>query len=193
MHTPMTLEQLQLACAAGDSFDYLYFWGHSRAPGAPVGKSCMSQWYPSVFTLDGIRYATAEHYMMAGKARLFDDAQALQRILAAPTPKEVKAIGREIHGFDEVLWCDNRQAIVVEGNLGKFSQDPELAQYLLGTAPRVLVEASPVDPVWGIGLAENDPQARTPATWRGPNLLGFALMQVRERLLSEPALVGAKA
>lgn len=193
MHIPMTIEQLQQACAAGERFDYLYFWGHSRALGAPVGKSCLSQWYPSVFTLDGTRYATAEHYMMAGKARLFDDADALQRTLAAPTPKEVKAIGREIRGFDETLWRESREAIVFAGNLGKFSQDPELAHYLLGTAPRVLVEASPVDPVWGIGLAENDPQSRTPATWRGPNLLGFALMQVRERLLSEPGLTRSEA
>lgn len=187
MNMPITVEQLQQACAAGDSFDYLYFWGHSRAAGAAVGKSCLSQWYPSAFSLAGIRYATAEHYMMAGKARLFGDGDALQRILAAHTPNEVKAIGREIRGFDEALWRESRQAIVFEGNLGKFSQNPELARYLLGTAPRVLVEASPVDPVWGIGLAEGDSNAHTPATWRGLNLLGFALMQVRECLLSEPS------
>lgn len=186
MNMPMTVEQLQQACAAGDRFDYLYFWGHSRAAGAPVGKSCLSQWYPSAFTLDGIHYATAEHFMMAGKARLFDDAEALERILAARTPNEVKAIGRQIRGFDEARWRESRQAIVFEGNLGKFSQDLELARYLLDTAPRVLVEASPVDLVWRIGLAEGDSNVRTPATWRGLNLLGFALMQVRERLLNEP-------
>ena len=123
--------------------------------------------------------------MMAGKARLFDDSEALQRILAARTLNEVKAIGREIRGFDEALWRENREAIVFAGNLGKFSQDPELARYLLSTAPCVLVEASPVDPVWGIGLAEGDPKAHAPATWRGLNLLGFALMQVRERLSKE--------
>jgi ribA/ribD-fused uncharacterized protein len=193
MNMPITVEQLQQACAAGDSFDYLYFWGHSRAAGAPVGKSCLSQWYPSAFTLAGICYATAEHYMMAGKARLFDDAEALQRILAACSPNEVKAIGREIRGFDEALWRESRQAIVFEGNLGKFSQNPELARYLLGTAPRVLVEASPVDPVWGIGLAEGDSNAHAPATWRGLNLLGFALMQVRECLLSEPGRLEREA
>lgn len=193
MRHPMTVEQLQQACTAGHRFDYLYFWGRSRAAGTPVGKSCLSQWYPSAFTLGGIRYATAEHYMMAGKARLFDDADALQRILAARIPNEVKAIGREIRGFDEALWRENRQAIVFEGNLGKFSQDPELARYLMGTAPRLLVEASPVDPVWGIGLAEGDANAHSPATWRGLNLLGFALMQVRECLLNEPGRLHSEA
>ncbi|WP_350447851.1 NADAR family protein [Pseudomonas solani] len=182
MNLPHSVEQLRERCAAGESFDYLYFWGHSSAPGAPLGKACFSQWFKSPFTQDGVRYATAEHWMMAGKARLFGDEQALERILAARTPADAKALGREVRGFDDARWRTHSFELVVEGNLGKFEQNPDMQRVLLGTGTKVLVEASPVDPVWGIGLAEADAAAREPATWRGLNLLGFALMQVRERL-----------
>lgn len=181
----MSLAELQQRCAAGEAFDYLCFWGHSRAVGAPVGKSCLSQWYPAGFSLDGIHYPTAEHYMMAGKARTFADQEALQRVLQAATPNAVKAVGRSIRGFDEARWVEVREAIVVAGNLAKFVQNPELGAWLLSTTGQVLVEASPVDAIWGIGLAEDHADARQPANWRGPNLLGFALMQVREQLLAQ--------
>ncbi|MHC3968565.1 NADAR family protein, partial [Pseudomonas aeruginosa] len=120
--------------------------------------------------------------MMAAKARLFDDSRLLERILAARSPGEAKALGREVAGFDEARWNAERVGIVIEGNLGKFGQNASLKKYLLGTADRVLVEASPVDAIWGIGLAASDPLAAEPATWQGLNLLGFALMEVRRRL-----------
>lgn len=182
MSLPLSVEQLRERCAAGDTFDYLYFWGHTSAPGAPLGKACFSQWFKSPFVLEGVRYATAEHWMMAGKARLFGDERALEAVLAARTPADAKAVGREVRGFDEARWLAARFDLVVAGNQAKFEQNAELRRVLLATAGRVLVEASPVDPVWGIGLAEADAAARTPATWRGLNLLGFALMAVRERL-----------
>lgn len=178
----MNLERLRQRCAAGESFKYLYFWGHRPAANDQVGKSCFSQWYEASFKLGGVRYASAEHYMMAAKARLFDDRKLLERILAARSLGEAKALGREVAGFDEALWSAERMGIVIEGNLGKFGQNASLKKYLLGTADRVLVEASPVDAIWGIGLAATDPQATEPAAWRGLNLLGFALMEVRRRL-----------
>jgi len=161
---------------------YVFFWGHTPAPDGSVTKSCFSQWWPAPFTIEGDTYATAEHFMMAAKARLFGDADAAQRVLAAKHPKQAKAIGREVHGFDEAIWLRERFALVVAGNEAKFRQHPALAEFLLGTGERVLVEASPVDRIWGIGLAADDPDAERPQNWRGLNLLGFALMEVRARL-----------
>ena len=71
---------------------------------------------------------------------------------------------------------------MVAGNLGKFDQNPDVRRFLLGTGSRELVEASPVDDIWGIGLAADDPHAQDPATWRGLNLLGRALVEVRAAL-----------
>ena len=164
---------------------WLFFWGHSTPEGA-VTKACLSQWYPAPFTHEGAAYPTAEHWMMAAKARLFRDADAHARVLAAPHPGEAKRIGREVRGFDEAAWADERYRIVVEGNVLKFAAHAPLRDFLLATGRRVLVEASPVDRVWGISLAADDPRAQDPGLWRGPNLLGFALMEARERLRHAP-------
>lgn len=159
---------------------YLCFWGHTQQ-GSAISKACLSQWYPAAFTVDGISYPTAEHWMMVGKARLFDPIW-IARILANPDPAAAKAFGRKIKNFDPSIWLQHRFDLVVQGNLAKFSQHPDLNAFLLATADHVLVEASPVDQIWGIGLAAEDPRAGDPAKWRGLNLLGFALMQVREQL-----------
>lgn len=179
--SPLSLDQLVAAVGAGARFDYLCFWGHRTKPGQ-VGKSCFSQWYPAGFELDGRRYATAEHWMMAGKARLFGDDAIAARILASEDPAEAKALGREIAGFDQARWAERRYALVRDGNLAKFAQNPALGAFLLATGDQVLVEASPVDAVWGIGLAADHADATRPERWRGLNLLGFALMDVRARL-----------
>ena len=162
--------------------DYLYFWGHTPAQPQVPDKSCFSQWFPSPFSLAGVTYATAEHYMMVGKARLFADEAIAAQMLAAPTPDAVKGLGRRVRAFDHAVWEAHRFDLVVAGNVAKFGQHPALAGYLLGTGTRVLVEASPVDAVWGIGLAADDRRATDPAAWPGLNLLGFALMRVRATL-----------
>jgi ribA/ribD-fused uncharacterized protein len=120
--------------------------------------------------------------MMAEKARLFGDEACRAQIIDTASPADVKALGREVHGFDEERWVENRFEIAVRGNIAKFSQNPELRDWLVGTAPMVLVEASPVDTIWGIGLAADDKRASDPVKWRGLNLLGFALMKARDRL-----------
>ncbi|MER6957660.1 MULTISPECIES: NADAR family protein [unclassified Streptomyces] len=176
------LEALVRAVRAGARIKYLHFWGHRPQPDGRVGASCLSQWWPSPFVVDGVPYATAEHWMMAQKARLFEDAEAEKRALAAGHPSQAKKAGRLVRGFDEAIWERERLRIVVEGSVHKFASDPALRSFLLGTGDRVLVEASPVDRVWGIGLSANDEAAMTPEHWRGQNLLGFALMQARERL-----------
>ncbi|MFI6934490.1 NADAR family protein [Streptomyces sp. NPDC050287] len=172
---------------AGARIKYLHFWGHRPRPDGRIGASCLSQWWPSPFTVDGVTYATAEHWMMARKARLFEDAEAERRVLAAGHPAEAKKAGRQVRGFDQAVWERERFGIVVEGNVHKFASDPELREFLLNTGERILVEASPVDLVWGIGLAADDPAAQDPERWRGPNLLGFALIKARERLRADLA------
>lgn len=175
-------EALVRAVRAGAKIKYLHFWGHRARADGRVGASCLSQWWPSPFTVDGVEYGTAEHWMMARKAQLFGDAEAERRVLAAEHPSLAKKAGRLVRGFDEAIWERERFSIVVEGSIHKFAADTSLRDYLLGTADRVLVEASPVDRVWGIGLATTDEAATDPERWQGANLLGFALMEARERL-----------
>ncbi|GHE07554.1 hypothetical protein GCM10010339_52750 [Streptomyces alanosinicus] len=176
------VEALISEVRAGARVKYLHFWGHRPRPDGTIGASCLSQWWPSPFVVDGVTYATAEHWMMAGKARLFEDAEAERRALAAGHPAEAKKAGRLVKGFDAAIWERERFRIVVEGSVHKFAADDALRAFLLGTGDRVLVEASPVDRVWGIGLAADDAAAADPERWRGPNLLGFALMEAREVL-----------
>jgi ribA/ribD-fused uncharacterized protein len=166
----------------GGQARYLYFWGHRPSTDGTIIKSCFSQWFEASFEVDGTQYPTAEHLMMAEKARLFSDDDVLQRILVATTPGAAKALGREIKNFEESTWLAHRWQIVVAANYAKFSQNLKLREFLLNTADRVLVEASPVDSIWGIGLAADDPAAGNPNTWNGLNLLGFVLMHVREQL-----------
>ncbi len=182
VHEVRDREALAALVAGGTRPRYLMFWGHRPRPDGSVGPSCLSQWWPAPFTVDGVRYPTAEHWMMAGKARLFGDERSAAQVLAAGHPNQAKALGRQVRGFDEELWARHRWDLVVEGNVAKFGQHPALRDFLLGTGSRVLVEASPLDRVWGIGLAADDERAADPARWQGLNLLGFALMETRSRL-----------
>ena len=134
------------------------------------------------FKADGESYASAEHFMMAEKARLFGDMATRRAILSTTKPGAAKALGRTIAGFDEAKWEASRFQTVVVGNLFKFGGDAALKEYLLETGDKVLVEASPVDRIWGIGLAADDPCAEQPEHWHGLNLLGFALMCARDML-----------
>lgn len=177
-----TLDELIAAEQAGRSLRYLYFWGHQPALDGGVGPGCLSQWWPATFTEDGHAFASAEHYMMAHKAWLFGDDDAASAILAAGHPGEAKKLGRTVKGFDEQTWNTHRFDIVVRGSVAKFGQHDSLKEFLLGTSGRVLVEASPHDRIWGIGLVASDSRAASPATWEGLNLLGFALMTAREML-----------
>ncbi|WP_040795255.1 NADAR family protein [Nocardia higoensis] len=168
--------------ARGEQVKYQFFWGHQPKPNRSVGQECLSQWWPSAFEVDGFCFRTAEHFMMWSKARMFGDERAAELVLAAEHPGEAKKIGRMIAGFDEKLWEERRFEVVVAGSVAKFGSDDQLSAYLTGTRDRVLVEASPVDSIWGIGLAANDPAVAEPAAWPGLNLLGFALMAARDVL-----------
>ena len=174
-------EQLLDYVNRGNKVKYLYFWGH-QPPASGVSKSCFSQWYLSPFNVNGIEYQTAEHFMMAEKARLFNDEASAKKAIAAKNPGEAKKAGRNVKHFDESIWLKHRFSIVVSANHYKFSQDGALKDYLLSTGKRVLVEASPVDKIWGIGLAADNEACQNPNLWKGLNLLGFALMEARNLL-----------
>ena len=120
--------------------------------------------------------------MMAAKARLFGDEGRLVQILHSPTPGEAKAHGREVRGFSSDIWDRECIAIVSEGSIAKFGSTPAMREYLIGTGHRVLVEASPRDRIWGIGMGRDNPAVERPSQWRGRNLSGFALMQARAAL-----------
>lgn len=161
---------------------YLYFWGHTPKVAGQIDGICFSQWYFAPFVIDDMIYPTAEHYMMAQKALLFGDNGIFHQIIHAKHPKQAKDLGRQVSNFDEKTWNKKRVDIVMTGNLAKFSQHNDLKTFLLNTGKRILVEASPVDKIWGVGLAQDDDRIHNPLTWQGLNLLGFALMNVRDKL-----------
>jgi ribA/ribD-fused uncharacterized protein len=179
----LDLQELKLRISKGQRFSYLMFWGHRSSPDGRITKTCLSQWFESPFELNGEIYQTSEHWMMASKARLFGDHEVSMQILKASDPQTAKELGRAVKNFDDRIWKANRRRLVTEGNIAKFEQNEQLKSFLLSTCGIVLVEASPVDSIWGIGLIADDERAKDPMMWQGENLLGFALMDVREKLL----------
>ena len=176
---PWLIEKIQM----GKTPKFLFFWGHQPGKDGQITASCFSQWWESSpFVVEGITYTSAEHWMMAEKARLFTDEEMRQRILQTESAAEAKKLGRLVRNFDEARWTAARWEIVVQGNRAKFQEHRALGAFLIQTGDRVLVEASPFDRIWGIGMGKNHPDAATPARWKGLNLLGFALMQVRAEL-----------
>ena len=159
----------------------IYFWKHIPEP-KKMTAACFSQWYDCYFEVDGIPYHTTEQYMMASKARLFGDEEVLHEIMEARHPHDYKKLGRTIRNFDPKLWDARKYSIVVEGNKAKFSQNPDIMEYMLSTGDAILAEASPYDNIWGIGIDRETAMKESVEQWRGENLLGFALMEVRDWL-----------
>lgn len=157
--------------------DFVFFWRHT---GDPV--ACFSQWYPCHFVVDGTRYNCAEQFMMAEKASVFNDKEIWAEIMASDDPSVIKKLGRRVRSFDSSIWNSHCIDIVRKGNVAKFGQNPKLREILLSTGDKILVEASPYDRIWGIGLDADEPGARSPKLWKGENRLGFILMEVREVL-----------
>lgn len=176
-----TVKELVELCVRGTRPEYLFFWGHTPKSSS-ADKSCLSNWFSSKFSVGDESFPTTEHYMMAEKARLFNDTENLAQIIVSKSPGEAKKLGRLVNGFEENIWLEHRFSIVVKGNFYKFSQNDELKAFLLSTGTKVIVEASPRDRIWGIGMGQNNPSAGSPTAWKGLNLLGFALMEVRKRL-----------
>jgi ribA/ribD-fused uncharacterized protein len=141
-----------------------------------------SQWWPSEFTIDGVTYTHAEQYMMAEKARMFKDDEAFKRIMGTISPRKQKLYGRSVEGFNKAQWDHAATDIVYLGNKAKFTQNPDLLKELMATDGMLLVEASPTDTIWGIGLAEGSPGIEDRYNWRGTNWLGLVLTKLREDL-----------
>lgn len=139
-----------------------------------------SQWKRCSFVEDGVKFNCAEQYMMYHKAKLFGDNGIAKQILESTNPKEQKQLGRLVSNFDANIWNEHKYEIVKRGNTLKFSQNPSMKKELMSTRTSILVEASPYDRVWGIGIGELDNRRFNPSNWRGENLLGFALTEVRE-------------
>ena len=177
-----SLDWLKEELEKGLQPDYLFFWGHTQKKDSIIDKSCFSQWFVSPFSVNGTLYPTAEHWMMVKKAELFNDDKILKEILEAGKPAVAKELGRKISNFNAEKWNVFSYTIIVEGNKNKFSQHGALKTFLQNTGNKVLVEASPTDTIWGIGLSQNDADAMNPFKWKGTNLLGFALMEVRDEL-----------
>lgn len=163
--------------------EFVFFWQVDAD--SEERREYLSQWYPAEFVVEDITYLTAEHYMMAEKARIFGDDGIRNAILRTYSPETVKKLGRMVRGFDSSIWEKHRLDVVLRGNEAKFRQNPALKQYLLGTGDKILVEASPCDEIWGVGLGEDDPRITDPRQWKGLNLLGFALMVTRMNLRLE--------
>ncbi|MEP4050887.1 MAG: NADAR family protein [Litorimonas sp.] len=174
------LEWLRSEMSSGTRQKFVYFWGHRGRADKQLTKACFSQWWTSSFEVEGCRYATAEHWMMAEKARLFRAEDICAEILKSDDPGKAKALGRQVLNFDQEIWNQNKYEIAVQGNLHKFSQHKDLGEFLKNTGKRILVEASPVDKIWGVGLEQKDPMIEKPSNWKGQNMLGFALMSVRD-------------
>jgi ribA/ribD-fused uncharacterized protein len=167
---------------SGDTLKYVFFWGHTNKYNEDVGKFCLSQWFESPFSVGSISYNSAEHWMMANKALLFGHKSNFDKIVNCEKPGEAKELGRQVLGYDEQTWNEKKFDIVKLGNIHKFNQYPKFADFLLKTEKRILVEASPVDNIWGIGLSQDSSDIENIYAWRGQNLLGFALMATRDFL-----------
>ena len=142
-----------------------------------------SQWHMCPIIIDHIMYNCTEQYMMAQKALLFKDLETHKKIMSAITPDDQKRYGREVKNFDIPIWQKHAVSIVYKANYAKYTQNEDLKKALLATSGTTLVEASPYDKIWGIGLKASDPKAKDRKTWRGSNWLGEILTKVREDIL----------
>ena len=153
--------------------EFKFFW-----------KGPLSQWYLSSFVVDNVMYNCAEQFMMAEKARLFKDIDSEMKIMSTKSPREQQAIGRQVKDFHLQKWNSVARDIVTRGNIAKFSQNEDLKIILLSTDGMTLVEASPFDKIWGIGMAETDVDIHDKSKWRGTNWLGECLMNARYAILT---------
>jgi len=177
-----SVEQIRKLFSEGKELEYLMFWKPQSSSDAGITKSCLSQWQKTDFWSVLDEYCCMEQFMMANKALLFGDEEIYKQIMQCSDPKQMKALGRKVKNFDEAVWDEVKYSIVLNGNYLKFSQNPRLRDFLLSTGDCILVEASPYDAIWGIKMGQTDENVFNPLKWRGQNLLGFALMEVRDEI-----------
>lgn len=142
----------------------------------------LSNWYLTDFVVDNIKFSSIEQFMMYKKAVCFSDREIAESILKTSDVGKIKELGRQVSGYQENIWNGVRQIIVYKGLIEKFSQNAMLKEQLKETKDSVLAECAVKDRIWGIGLSMNDPKRMDINQWKGQNLLGYALMMVREKL-----------
>lgn len=155
---------------------HVYFW-HEFLSQWNTNKDGSPQFYENK-----IGFKSAEHYMMFNKAIIMNDLETAQLILESKTPRDAKALGRLVKNFNKELWDAECERVVYQGNLLKFTQNSNLLEKLLAFQDKILVEASPEDPIWGVALDENDPLILDESTWKGENRLGKVLTQLTQQL-----------
>ncbi|VTU42571.1 MULTISPECIES: NADAR family protein [unclassified Variovorax] len=151
------------------------FWG---------AQSPLSNWNIGKFTSRGIDFNCSEQLMMYRKAELFGDATSMAAILVEPDPREQKALGRAVSGFVKPIWDAASEAVLFEGLFDKFTQVASAHGVLMASEEKLIIEASPTDRLYGVGLAAYDPRILDTETWRGANRLGYLLMRVRSAIRS---------
>ena len=176
-----SIETIKQIVRENPRMEIIYFWGHTPNP-KKITAACFSQWYDCYFEVEGVQYHTTEQYMMASKAKLFGDDEVYKEIMMAYHPHVYKKLGRKVRGFNPEFWDERKYDIVVEGNKAKFRQNADIRDFLLSTGDAILVEASPYDRIWGIGLDRETALKGTVKQWQGENLLGCALMEARDWL-----------
>lgn len=176
-------KEIELGLSGGDVCDYkpnllvedYYFFWETKHP--------FSQWHKCSFTISGLTFTSTEQYMMYQKAKLFDDMDIAEKILRTNNVREQKKLGRQVRNFKKQDWNQNAIQIVFTGNKAKFTQNSDFLNLLLSTKGKTIVEASPDDNIWGIGLSESEEESRDLLKWKGTNWLGIVLTELREELL----------
>ncbi len=166
----------------GKEMEFIKFWGHRPSANGKITKSCFSQWWMCDFRYHMNNFCCTEQFMMAYKAEFFSDKESFEKIMSTNDPKAIKLLGRKVQNFDQIVWDKIKYSIVLNGTYMKFIKNPELMKFLLSTGDNIIVEASPQDDIWGIGMAEDYDGVDNPNMWKGENLLGFALMEVRDEI-----------
>lgn len=166
------MNKINSECRITDT--HVYFW-----------NGIYSQWSKSKFTEGEIEYPNAEKYMMMKKAEVFGAHEILFQMMKTDNPKTVKALGRKIKNFTDSKWDAHKMEIVTQASYLKFTQNPSLLKQLLAEQHLELVEASPVDKVWGIGLHYDNDEVLDKSKWKGQNLLGKCIMKAREQIINE--------
>lgn len=165
---------------ADNADNYVFFYGHTE--GRPF--ACFSNFYPSKFTADGKNFNCSEQYFMKKKQEMFDptNVQLANAIMAETSPAKIKAFGRQVKNYDETKWNQERYRVMKEALMYKFGQNQNMKQILMSTGNKILCECTNLDKIWASGLHITDPDRFDETKWKGQNLLGKALMEVRNEL-----------